>query len=420
MKKIKIYVHHYFNDLLFYKLAHNTTDRVYKIKNLKGVVFCKYKNSEIELIFDNEINYNTDGFHLLDWYTSLTQRHIDKKFDWENVEHSKNELLPYIKGCNQLLKNEKDWIILCLRTEKLHAKNDNITDITSDSVKLLIETETELEKLNNHKIISDNVFLNDVVATRYPNNYFTLSNTIFQWNEMIGIIWYNEFKKIYDKLNFEYDLMYSVRNHKSNRIAILYELNKLNNPKILLQRTNSFIGNEMFYNSPSIQNIKLNNIFGSSDFENISAIKWDYDVLGLDLFFRVLSQSKMQILCESWSWSNKEFTSQYLSEKTIGLILAGIPFISTHSYPIDILQKILNIKEHPFYNQIKYCNGSAQKFAVFVKEFMENFDINYELCKSWSDDCLDKLLKKIKTENDLLELILSNFSKSNVVKQNLI
>ena len=45
----KIYVHHYYTKSLFYKLAHNTTNRIYNIQNEKGSVKCLF--NDIELIF---------------------------------------------------------------------------------------------------------------------------------------------------------------------------------------------------------------------------------------------------------------------------------------------------------------------------------------------------------------------------------
>ena len=42
--KYKLYIHHYHTNTLFYKILHNTTDRVYKLNNSIGSVFCKYNN----------------------------------------------------------------------------------------------------------------------------------------------------------------------------------------------------------------------------------------------------------------------------------------------------------------------------------------------------------------------------------------
>ncbi len=64
----KIYVHHYYSISLFYKLAHNTTERVYSLNNDIGSVFCLYNGKKFEFIFNPELNDNNDGIHLIDFY----------------------------------------------------------------------------------------------------------------------------------------------------------------------------------------------------------------------------------------------------------------------------------------------------------------------------------------------------------------
>jgi hypothetical protein len=127
----------------------------------------------------------------------------------------------------------------------------------------------------------------------------------------------------------------------------------------------------------------------------------------MDIFFRVLCKSKMQILCESWSWCNKDFTSQYFSEKTMILLLSGIPFISTHDYPLKMIEIVLDVPPHPFYEDSKRCKTNAKLFAEFVNQFLENFEYNHNLCKEWSDLVHDKLIYKIENENSLLDLIIN-------------
>ena len=138
------------------------------------------------------------------------------------------------------------------------------------------------------------------------------------------------------------------------------------------------------------------------------------------MFFRVLPKAKMQILCESWSWDSRQFSSQYLSEKTFAFILAGIPFISTHEYPLQILQKILDLPPHPFYKESVKCKTSGKLFAEFVSEFLNNFDENYILCKEWSDLAHNKLIHLIESDNSLLNLILDNFQKPNHTPKSII
>jgi hypothetical protein len=208
--------------------------------------------------------------------------------------------------------------------------------------------------------------------------------------------------------------MYSIRRHKPYRVEILKNLAKLNNDDILLQRASFYI-NEVYnkYDNElsEISNIKLNTLEGKTDFQNLKLLDYQMGV-EYEVFFRFLNMSKMQILDESWSWYRGDFTSQYLSEKSFGLILSKIPFISTHSYPLDIIQKMLNIEPHPFYNDFKNHRGDANKFAIFVNNFLKNFDYNYQLCKDWADLCHNLLIDKMENENSFLDLLNNGFKKS--------
>jgi len=397
---MKIYVHHYFSNSLFYKLAHNTKNREYNIVDNIGIVSCTYNHIKFEFIFNPILSDETDGYHLIDFFTSL--RNKNEYEYYRDIDISSGvEDLPFFKRFVELLKDRNGWILTLFRTEKLFG----LKDVSWGPE--ICEIEEVLLNLKSHKIITDNQFLHELID--YSNIHTAFTNTIFQWNELIGIRWYYEFNQIYKKLNFDYDLMYSVRNHKQHRVDTLNGLHELNIPKVLLQRTNSI--NKITYSTPydsQVSNIKLNSVLGNTDFENLTWISW-HDGIGLDLFWRVLPKAKMQILDESWAWCKQDFVSHYLSEKTIGLILAGIPFISTHSYPLEILEKMIGIKPHPFMPNFKEIKGDAKLLIEFINEFMNNFEENYILCSEWMDECRDIFLNKINTENSMLDIFAIGF-----------
>jgi hypothetical protein len=416
---VKIYIHHPYQKSIFYKLAHNTTHREYYIENGEGSVFCKYKNIDVEFIFKQEISFEDDGYHMLDYFTAFFNGEDDSKIgkiepDRDYMERESQQILKvFIKLLKDCPKNQK-WLIGYFRTEKILQTKDTNTNDTN-----WMEIESLMSELKNHHFITDNIFLNQNLESQYPNFYYTLTNTIFQWNEIIAIRWFYEFKQIYDKLNFEYDLMYSIKNHKINRVNIINELSKLQNDRLYLQHSDSLQNPSYIKYSPTIEHINTNSIVGDTDFSDVS---WIINYQGyMDMFFRVLPKAKMQILCESWSWSNREFTSQYLSEKTVGLLLAGIPFISTHEYPLQMIEKMLDVPPHPFYNESKRCKTNGKLFAQFVDTFLQNFDENYKLCKEWSDLVHSKLMYKMENENSLLDLIIEGrLKKEFVVKKSLI
>jgi hypothetical protein len=400
-------------------LAHNTINREYFIEDGEGFIRCLYNGNDFELIFKQEISFEDDGYHVLDYFTSFFYGEEDPKIgkiepDRDYMERESQQIL---KRFIDLLKDcppTQKWIITYFRTEKiLQTKDTNTIDPN------WLEIESLMSELKNHHFITDNIFLNENLKNFHPNFYYSLTNTVFQWNEIIAIRWFYEFKQLYNKLNFEYDLMYSIKNHKNNRVKIMNELSKLKNHRLFLQHSDSLQNPSYQKNAPEIEHIKKNTTVGETDFSDIT---WITNYQGyMDMFFRVLPMAKMQILCESWSWSSRDFTSQYLSEKTFILLLSGIPFISTHEYPLQMIEKMLDVPRHPFYEESKRCKTNGKLFAEFTNDFLNNFDENYKLCKEWSDIVHDKLIFKIENENSLLDLIINKELKNEfIIKKSLL
>lgn len=411
MKKI-IYIHHFFSKALFYKIAHNTTERVFNIdENGIGFVEVNYKGNEIKFIFNPIINYNNDGLHLVDFFTAHAQRFTDKNYT-NLIERGTLTDYDFLNKIDEITKNQKNWIILFIRMEKIIGKYEDTNIVYVNDI------EEKIDKLKKHYIISDTIFLNEVVKKNYLNHFSCLTNTIHQWNELISIRWYYEYKNIFEKLNQPYDLGFSIRNHKKHRIEIINGLANLDNDKIYLSRVD---------NSKNNAFNKLNNLFHKNiqknitkgdDFDDLNWLENIGEYQYLDYLMRFLPMSKMQILSETWDYKNGDYVSIFISEKTYGFLLSNIPFISTHSYPLEIIKKALQVNEHPFYNEIKTLNGNTKKFVEFVEIFMKDFDKNYDLCKEWTQNVHDTLIKKIESENSLLDLISSDFKIETEIKEN--
>ena len=413
---MKIYIHHFYTESIFYKIAHNTTDRVFNIENARGSILCKFNGIPLEFKFDPDFNDNTDGIHLVDYWTAYRQRNVDAKY--KNLQigdefptHAGCDDIIILNKINHLLGNRKNWIITFFRTEKCFMKHDLPWDFWIGKLEYEING-----LLKNHIVITDNIFLKEGMASQYKNCYFALTNTIFEWNSIISIRWYYEFKETFERLNFDYDLCYSVRQHKPHRLQILKLLENLKNDKIFLQRTDSLLYLDELRpkhresSTLNLLNIYHNTMKGHSDFSNLTWIEYERGI-NWDMFFRFLSKGRMQVLDESWAWFPKEFYTHYLSEKTYGLLLANIPFISTHSYPLEVLEKVLGIERHPFMDDFYKLKGDAELFAEFVQRFMENYDENYKLCKDWTTKCHNLLMHKLENENSLLDMIVTDFEK---------
>jgi hypothetical protein len=410
----KVYVHHYYTKSLFYKIAHNTLDRKYNLNKNVGSIFCNYGNVEIEFVFNPELNDNEDGYHLLDFLTILSQLNQDSKFSsidcinkkkGDNAHRGKwgaefgiNDI-PIMKWIADTLNNKKGWFIFLLRTEKSFIQYDLPTYWQ------ILDLENQIRRLKNHRIFSDNFFINKIIEEKYPNHTFLLTNTIHQWNELLSIRWYYEFNNIYEKLNPPYDLCFSMRYHKKNRTELIKSLANLKNNRIFLSRTDNCKNNEFFKEDLELKkynNINISNWEGN-DFDDI---EWIENIEHyLDYIMRILPMSKLHILSETWDWFNGEITSNYLSEKTYGMVLANIPFIPTHTYPLDILEKTLGVDKYPFYDDIKNSIGKTNNFVNFIEKFFINYDDNLKLCKNWVDTCHNVLMKKIKSENSFLDSI---------------
>ena len=409
----KIYVHHFYSKSLFYKIAHNTTNRVYKLKNDIGSVYCKYADKELEFYFDPEINDNQDGYHLIDFLTILAQLDRDIKFSSINCINKKEgdnahrgkwgaefgiNDIPIMKWIADSLENKKGWFVLLLRTEKSFIQYD------MPAYWQILDLENQINRLKSHRIFSDNYFLNKDIEKKYPNHQFLLTNTIHQWNELLSIRWYYEFKNVYEKLNPPYDLCFSMRYHKRNRTQLIKSLANLKNNRIFLSRTDNCQNKEFLKEDMGLKTYKNINVsnWEGNDFDDI---EWIENIEHyLDYIMRILPMAKLHILSETWDWFNGQLTSNYLSEKTYGLVLANIPFISTHTYPLDILQETLGVERHPFYDDIKSCIGNVDNFTLFIKKFFLKYNENLILCKNWTTDCHIKLINKINSENSFLNL----------------
>jgi hypothetical protein len=299
------------------------------------------------------------------------------------------------------VQSRKGWLISIMRTEK--------SFIEAEMLKYapVKDLEYQIRRLKNHWIFSDNFFIDkSVESIHYPNHNFIATNTMFQWNELLSIRWYYEFANIFEKLNQPYKLCFSVRNHKKNRIDIIDDIAKLNNEEIYLSRTDNCQNIDYDVNSTQIKNNKNINLnkWGTDNWDDISYIENIEHYL--EYMMRILPQAKMHILSESWDWLPVQYASNYLSEKTYGFVLGKIPFISTHTYPYEILKEITGIEEHPFYKEAIEYRGKNDKFVQFVKKFMENYEENYTLCKLWTDKVHSLLIEKIYKENSFLDLLL--------------
>jgi len=399
-----LYVHHYYNDLLFQKLFHNVKEKeIIEIDNefgaIRDVTF-KYKGIDWQVIFNPEIN-DEEGIHIIDFFGALRQRGQDKNFD--GTQERGSECFAIMERIVELIGDKKDWIVSIFRTEKLFIKKDS-TKVKLGGTEQIAEAELEILKLGNHQILTDNVFINDSVEKEYTNLHYPFTNIIFQWNEMVGIRWFYDYKNISEVINPKYKIGYSVRRHKPYRIRLAEKLLKIDD--VFVSQTNSINEDISLTYYQKIDGAYFNDIDSEIDFQNIRTQQ--NLTIGFDFFLRILPMYKLQICDESWSDNTADFTSQYLSEKTIGLILAKVPFVCTHSYPYDCLDKLIKVRKHPFYEQSKKYQGNVDFFVDFIKEFLLDFDKNLKLCQDWVDECHNIFMERLHKENSMLDMLIES------------
>lgn len=403
---MKIYVHHFYNKTLDYKFTHNLIN----VKREANLVSGQYAGNDFEFIFDPELNDNSDGYHLIDWYSCEREKR-NQEFRDPKIGSNSDITLSFLKYCNAVLKERTNWIITLFRGEKILIEGESFENSELELI------EKEMKLLEHHFIMSDNYFIDPYLHQKYPNFFYPLSNVIFQWNESWAIRWYVEVGEIHKRLNFDWDLIYSIRNHKISRIKNMIAIKKLNLDRVLLQRSDS-LRNERYYEyDHMLDSIRINSIHIGSDFDKLDYIKGHDGYL--DAFFRVLLKAKMILLDESWHGFGIHYRSQYLSEKTIGVVLGGIPFIPVHTYPLEILHGILDLKKHPFHDRILTSQSSPEKLANFIRDFMNDFRHNMLMCQGWVNESQFKMLEVVRTQNSMLDVILSDFKINRSIERNL-
>ena len=191
---MKVYIHHKYNKPLFFRFAHNTTNRVFFDNETNGdvEVECEYKGKKIKFIFTEEFNNNEDSFHIIDYYEAVISGKIMK--EW--VKFYTNVLdIPFLQLVYHLIGKEKNWIITMTRTEKLFSDSTTSKNFHMDSL------EAHMKKISNHRFVHDNYFIDKNIHKIYQNNYYAFTNTVMQWNQNISIRYYYEFKSVFERLN---------------------------------------------------------------------------------------------------------------------------------------------------------------------------------------------------------------------------
>ena len=313
-------------------------------------------------------------------------------------------ILPFgFKGVDEFVRlnqqQNRIWYPLVITGERIF-KTDNEPYLNTH-----LNFENHADDLKSHKIYSDNITIKE--DSNYSNE-FLLTNTYFGWMHKLNMRLMYEYKNIHDRLNFKYKIGYFIYRRTHFRTTLINLLNE--NKDVFVSQ---YVDPNVTQYEP-LENIKENKLHSDNDFEDLLNTKFFitnnvYWSNLLDMYFRNLLEAQVYIIDETYSEFTNDFSIINLSEKTYLPLLSGIPFLSTHSYPLDAISKILDVELHPFYNEIKQVQGNAEKFNEFISTFIENFDINVKKCIDYSNKIRNKYTNIVATENSLMDKIFNIF-----------
>jgi len=419
---MNFFVYHNFNLGLVYLLCHNISNRTINKEN--QTVTGTYNNIDVTFYFNSFSNIpheiKKDGYHVI-----CREEAVHESFFLEDMNTYQHKLgypncLPHeYKIINsQISSSSYNWVLFWNFGEN---KFLHLAEFSLDKNKEF----SELKKIVDNTIFFSDNFIQDNTpyAKINPNKLLkVLTNDVFMWNYYAQITWANEFKNLFKHLNPPHKLCISFRSPKPYRIEICEKLGKKNLDGVYISYSSSFFEKRKGEKDPNwegieydntyhilknIKNLNINKIGEDSetDLENLEASGNRKDSrFEIDFYFRILYQGKMQLLDETHSYLlEEERVPLNLSEKTYILLLANIPFISTHYYPIDLIQKHILDLEHPYYREFKEMSNNTDKLVEFIERLIENFDEMYPKIKEWTTLVHEELQRKLQTENSFLE-----------------
>lgn len=392
----KIYIHHRYSDYLFKTIGHHATGIQKNINgDGEGNILFTYKGDVWEFSFQLDINYNPDGYHLIDIQQSFMSIRggNDSKFKGIHLKdiYYENVYL-IINRIDEIVSQGGEWILTFFLGEKLF-----FDDIISGNP-IYQKLSNTMDRLTKHKLFTDNI----PYKTKIPNHIFPLSNVLMFWYFRTRLLMYKEYGDLHRKIPHNYLWGYHIKRHRYRRLEIG---RLLDTEKVFVSQTdwNDELVPDFknLFEKSNIQPIKgafYNNLVGDNDFDNKFNGYLEGDKIGFDLFFTLLPQSKGVIIDETWNVH--KYKINYLSEKTYGMILARIPFVTTSIYPLDLIKYAIGGQPHPYYDTISKLEGNTTELCNWINGMVED---DLEVIQSWVDDINHILHQKVYNNNHILD-----------------
>ena len=359
-----------------------------------------------QLLHNTEFLYKDENNYEIYQYKGIK---FKIKFENNNASEDSNviNILPFTyHGIFNLEKlyNSKNWTPMLIAAEKLFPVDLlNILDTKKLPQYSYHKVEKEIINFKDTTFYTDQVNLE---SYDYKNE-FILTNTIYFWNRKHNMTLCSEYYNLLKNINFEYKFGFTVNRVSLQRYDIAKKLCKKEYCYVSQLKDSEDL--DGFNHIDSDVNIS----YLGSDIPFFDLYKTKYffhlDMFGqdLDMFFKIYFKFEVHIIDETWAEYDVNFKSINLSEKTLVPILFGSPFISTHIYPLQILDKIFSVGKHPFFYEIEKISAKPDKIVEFVEMFNLDYNNNVKKCRDYTNKIRDELLERIKTENSLLDKILT-------------
>jgi len=300
------------------------------------------------------------------------------------------------------LKNSNNWTPMIITGEKIFPV-DLLDLLGTDKLPnySYYQLEENIDKHKNTTFYTDQV---NIENHEYKNK-FILTNTLYFWNRKHNMTLTSEYHNLLQNINFEYRFGFCVNRVTNQRKSLAKELSS--KKYCFVSQLKDHLSD--YFNEIS-SNVFTNDLTNDIPFFNLSKTKFFFHLdmfeQDLDMFVRIYYKFEVHIIDETWAEYNSNFKTGNLTEKTIIPILFGSPFIATHIYPLQILDKIFSVGKHPLYDEILLASGQPNKIVNLVEKFNEDYKNNVIKCKEYSVKIREELIYRLKNENSLLEEIL--------------
>lgn len=425
---VKIYVHHNYSHERFWYFFHGVDvdlNDVVTHTNLKNAlnkkvpitdkvnIKCKYKNTDLDITFVSNENWDLDGHHILDYSIDLYDRKLVSD-----------------RGFNSNIRKLVDTEYIPLLNSKAKFKNTKYHFVYIDWEGHNPYYEHKMHINLNHNI---NLYV-DEIDDDISHKHFVFTNTFmsFIYPDTLGLKNFIHFADILKyKNDFKHKLNFPIRRFYRNKLKLFNKIMNLENRNINITHssfhdTSHYAGFENTeYRNKLIDKIGTDNFIkkrghGIHDWGG----EWNDNNLK-EFMWKLLGVSDVNIIPEydpwesenhgDYSYDTRMIGKSYITEKSVSHILASKPFIPLSYATIEFYENILkqygyDVIEYPL--KYKDLIDIIEDLNTQISDDLKWNSLKLELT-NWISHVRTCLFDIVNTNNSLLDNLLT----SNVVKK---